>query len=86
MVLLLPGQELSKMIPQSVVGVLESDSSNVVQLIKNAYNVRKPKLSIYKQYHCHRRPDDPFRASYLQSNQGVNNKFRAAVENVFIRL
>ncbi|KAJ3602514.1 hypothetical protein NHX12_030268, partial [Muraenolepis orangiensis] len=30
--------ELSKMIPQSVVGVLESDSSNVVQLIKNAYN------------------------------------------------
>uniref|UniRef100_A0A8C5F3K9 Integrin beta n=1 Tax=Gadus morhua TaxID=8049 RepID=A0A8C5F3K9_GADMO len=31
-------EELSKMIPQSVVGVLESDSSNVVQLIKNAYN------------------------------------------------
>ncbi|XP_056462810.1 integrin beta-7 isoform X1 [Gadus chalcogrammus] len=31
-------EELSKMIPQSVVGVLESDSSNVVQIIKNAYN------------------------------------------------
>ena len=52
MVYLLPGQELSKMIPQSVVGVLESDSSNVVQIIKNAYNVRIPKPSIHKQYLC----------------------------------
>ncbi|KAK0150397.1 Integrin beta-7 [Merluccius polli] len=31
-------KRLSQMIPQSVVGVLKSDSSNVVQLITNAYN------------------------------------------------
>ncbi|MBN3294303.1 ITB7 protein, partial [Polypterus senegalus] len=31
-------QELSKLIPQSVVGVLQEDSSNVVQLIFDAYN------------------------------------------------
>ncbi|XP_051781012.1 integrin beta-7 isoform X1 [Erpetoichthys calabaricus] len=31
-------QELSKLIPQSVVGVLQEDSSNIVQLIFDAYN------------------------------------------------
>lgn len=32
-------QQLSKMIPKSEVGVLSSDSKNVVELIKSAYNV-----------------------------------------------
>lgn len=33
-------QELSKLIPKSAVGELSEDSSNVVQLIMDAYNVR----------------------------------------------
>lgn len=33
-------QKLTKIIPKSAVGELSDDSSNVVQLIKNAYNVR----------------------------------------------
>lgn len=37
-------QELSKMIPKSEVGVLSADSSNVVGLIVNAYNVSWPLL------------------------------------------
>uniref|UniRef100_W5L0A1 Integrin beta n=1 Tax=Astyanax mexicanus TaxID=7994 RepID=W5L0A1_ASTMX len=37
-------QELSAVIPQSVVGILESDSSNVVQLISDAYNDLVSKL------------------------------------------
>lgn len=32
-------QQLSQMIPKSEVGVLSSDSNNVVELIRNAYNV-----------------------------------------------
>ena len=32
-------QQLSQMIPKSEVGVLSSDSNNVVQLIESAYNV-----------------------------------------------
>ena len=35
-----PSQELSKLIPKSAVGELSEDSSNVVQLIMDAYNVR----------------------------------------------
>lgn len=35
-----PLQELSKLIPKSVVGELKSDSRNVVQLIEDAYKVR----------------------------------------------
>lgn len=35
-----PLQELSKLIPKSAVGELSEDSSNVVQLIMDAYNVR----------------------------------------------
>lgn len=35
---LLP-QQLTKMIPKSEVGVLSSDSNNVVQLIENGYRV-----------------------------------------------
>ncbi|CAL8335759.1 unnamed protein product [Lota lota] len=42
-------EELSKMIPQSMVGVLESDSSNVVQLIENAYNSLSS--SIFLEHH-----------------------------------
>lgn len=37
---LLTTQELSKLIPKSAVGELSEDSSNVVQLIMDAYNVR----------------------------------------------
>ena len=37
---LLLTQELSKLIPKSAVGELSEDSSNVVQLIMDAYNVR----------------------------------------------
>ncbi|XP_072552994.1 integrin beta-2-like [Salminus brasiliensis] len=37
-------QALSEVIPQSVVGILESDSSNVVQLISDAYNDLVSKL------------------------------------------
>lgn len=33
-------QELSKLIPKSAVGELSENSSNVVQLIMDAYNVR----------------------------------------------
>lgn len=33
-------QKLTEIIPKSAVGELSEDSSNVVQLIKNAYNVR----------------------------------------------
>lgn len=35
-----PSQELSNLIPKSAVGELSEDSSNVVQLIMDAYNVR----------------------------------------------
>lgn len=37
---LLLTQELSKLIPKSVVGELSENSSNVVQLIMDAYDVR----------------------------------------------
>lgn len=40
-------QALSKMIPKSEVGVLSADSSNVVGLIVNAYNVSWPLLDCY---------------------------------------
>lgn len=36
-------QKLTEVIPKSAVGELSEDSSNVVQLIKNAYNVSPPR-------------------------------------------
>ncbi|KAM9483670.1 integrin beta-7 isoform 1-T2 [Clarias gariepinus] len=56
-------QALSALIPQSVVGVLKDDSSNVVQLISEAYgnlsstlllehNIRLPGLNVSYQSHC----------------------------------
>ncbi|KAK2858347.1 hypothetical protein Q7C36_006266, partial [Tachysurus vachellii] len=56
-------QALSALIPQSVVGVLENDSSNVVQLISEAYgnlsstlllehNMSLPGLHVSYQSHC----------------------------------
>uniref|UniRef100_A0A3P8R4N3 Integrin beta n=1 Tax=Astatotilapia calliptera TaxID=8154 RepID=A0A3P8R4N3_ASTCA len=39
-------KELSKMIPKSEVGVLSSDSKNVVQLIERAYNALSSKVTI----------------------------------------
>ncbi|KAF5886025.1 integrin beta-7-like [Clarias magur] len=56
-------QALSALIPQSVVGVLKNDSSNVVQLISEAYgnlsstlllehNIRVPGLNVSYQSHC----------------------------------
>uniref|UniRef100_A0A8C5I6Q7 Integrin beta n=1 Tax=Gouania willdenowi TaxID=441366 RepID=A0A8C5I6Q7_GOUWI len=44
-------KELSEMIPKSEVGILSSDSRNVVQLIENAYNV-SPSLSSCHRLHC----------------------------------
>ncbi|KAM4608389.1 integrin beta-2 [Polymixia lowei] len=39
-------RQLSKMIPKSVVGVLQSDSNNVVQLIESAYNSLSSKVTV----------------------------------------
>lgn len=40
-------QALSELIPQSVVGLLEDDSSNVVQLISEAYSVSVHSTPLY---------------------------------------
>ncbi|KAG7258094.1 hypothetical protein CRUP_022635, partial [Coryphaenoides rupestris] len=65
--------ELRKMIPQSVVGVLESDSSNVVQLITNAYNVDfTVRLNISE---CLKE-----KLEFHLSVQGISDKLKVTVE------
>lgn len=70
--------ELSKMIPKSEVGVLSSDSKNVVQLIENAYNKLSSKVTL-----THDNLPDNVRVEYLPqcdhpipegANKGVCDK------------
>ncbi|KAG7255488.1 hypothetical protein CRUP_008139, partial [Coryphaenoides rupestris] len=83
-------EELRKMIPQSVVGVLESDSSNVVQLITNAYNG----LAVSYQAHCGEGPtpwssrgeckdikiSQQEKLEFHLSVQGISDKLKVTVE------
>ncbi|XP_007544950.1 integrin beta-2-like [Poecilia formosa] len=65
-------KELTKMIPKSVVGVLSSDSNNVVQLIESAYNNLTSKVTV-----THDILPDNVRVEYLalcehRINEGPN--------------
>lgn len=48
-----PFQELKNLIPKSAVGTLSSNSSNVIKLIIDAYNVSRTSVSLRPGHHVH---------------------------------
>uniref|UniRef100_I3K8D4 Integrin beta n=1 Tax=Oreochromis niloticus TaxID=8128 RepID=I3K8D4_ORENI len=79
-------KELSKMIPKSEVGVLSSDSKNVVELIEGAYNALSSKVTI-----THDSLPENVRVVYRpicshgekSENQGVCDQVRVGDEVIF---
>ncbi|XP_041858022.1 integrin beta-2 isoform X2 [Melanotaenia boesemani] len=78
-------EELSNMIPKSEVGVLSSDSSNVVELIRGAYNRLSSKVTVthdnlpdnvgvsYKPKDCSN-PEAPSESKGVCNDVGVNQE------------
>uniref|UniRef100_A0A672HV52 Integrin beta n=1 Tax=Salarias fasciatus TaxID=181472 RepID=A0A672HV52_SALFA len=75
-------KELSKMIPKSEVGTLQSDSSNVVALIENAYNRLSSKVTL-----SHDNLPDDVRVVYtpMCTNSGPPGENEGVCDNVGVQ-